>query len=70
MALFWGDRLTDQARQSVRQAIAKLRRTFDVGEGAVILTEYDRVGLNREFVTVGAAIFVARRRCGGGWREC
>ena len=26
MALFWGDRFTDQARQSLRQAIAKLKR--------------------------------------------
>ena len=52
MALFWGDRFTDQARQSLRQAIAKLRRTFDIAEGDVLLTEHDRVGLNPDIVTV------------------
>ncbi len=57
MALFWGDRFTDQARQSLRQAIAKLRRTFDSAEGDVILTEHDRVGLNPEFVTVDVDAF-------------
>jgi len=57
MALFWGDRFTDQARQSLRQAIAKLRRTFDVAEGGVIITEHDRVGLNTELVTVDVDAF-------------
>ena len=57
MALFWGDRFTDQARQSLRQAIAKLRRTFDVLEGDVNLTEHDRVGLNPDLVTVDVDTF-------------
>ena len=48
MALFWGDRFTEQARQSLRQAIAKLKRTL----GDVILTEHDRVGLNPASVSV------------------
>ncbi len=57
MALFWGDRFTDQARQSLRQAIAKLRRTLDVTEGEVILAEHDRVGLNPDLVTVDVDTF-------------
>jgi DNA-binding SARP family transcriptional activator len=52
MSLFWGDRFTDQARQSLRQAIAKLRRTLDGGDGDVIIADNDRVGLNPEFVRV------------------
>ena len=44
--LFWGDRFTDQARQSLRQAIAKLKRLFgDLAEDA-LLTDDDRVGLS------------------------
>ncbi|MGI9389796.1 MAG: BTAD domain-containing putative transcriptional regulator [Boseongicola sp.] len=57
MALFWGDRFTDQARQSLRQAIAKLRRTFEVADREVILTEHDRVGLNPDNVVVDVDTF-------------
>lgn len=52
MALFWGDRFTDQARQSLRQAVAKLRRTFRAGDSDAILAEGDRVGLNPDLVKV------------------
>ncbi len=50
--LFWGDRFTDQARQSLRQAIAKLRKTLIHPEGDTIITDGDRVGLNPELVSV------------------
>lgn len=57
MELFWGDRFTDQARQSLRQAIAKLKKAL-VLEDAV-LVEGDRVGLNRDLVRVDVDTFAA-----------
>ncbi|MCW3780980.1 BTAD domain-containing putative transcriptional regulator [Defluviimonas salinarum] len=51
MALFWGDRFPEQARQSLRQAISKLRRSFD-GDADTIRTEGDRVGFAAEAVSV------------------
>ncbi|MCP4384388.1 MAG: tetratricopeptide repeat protein [Hyphomicrobiales bacterium] len=52
IALFWGDRFSDQARQSLRQAIAKLKRTLADEADDVVLTEHDRVGLNPDRVQV------------------
>lgn len=49
--LFWGDRFTDQARQSLRQAIAKLRRILPDGDRA-LLVEHDRIAFNPEAVRV------------------
>jgi DNA-binding SARP family transcriptional activator/TolB-like protein len=57
MALFWGDRFTDQARQSLRQAIAKLRRTLSVAGEDILLTEGDRVRFNPSKVVVDADEF-------------
>lgn len=57
MSLFWGDRFTDQARQSLRQAVAKLRRTFP--EPDAILALDDRVGLNPDLVRVDVDEFTA-----------
>lgn len=54
MALFWGDRFNEQARQSLRQAIAKLRRTFEADSGRVIVTENDTVGFTATAVTIDA----------------
>ncbi|MDA5092844.1 BTAD domain-containing putative transcriptional regulator [Aliiroseovarius sp. KMU-50] len=51
-ALFWGDRFTDQARQSLRQAIAKLKRTLLHPDGVTIMVDGDRVGLNPELVSI------------------
>ena len=51
-ALFWGDRFTDQARQSLRQAVAKLRRLFEHPDGTAIIAEGDTVGFNPDLVTV------------------
>ncbi len=59
MALFWGDRFTEQARQSLRQAIAKLKRALADDAGDAILTDGDRVGLNPEVVEVDVDRFAA-----------
>lgn len=50
--LFWGDRFTDQARQSLRQAIAKLRRILPANGDEVVFADGDRIGLNPEVVRV------------------
>lgn len=52
MTLFWGDRFNDQARQSLRQAISKLRRLLEDVNGDIILADPDRVGFNPEKVKV------------------
>ncbi len=62
MALFWGDRFTEQARQSLRQAISKLRRVFSPEGGDVILVEDDRVGLNPAKVVVDVDRFALLAR--------
>lgn len=59
MALFWGDRFTDQARQSLRQAVAKLRKILTDPAGPAILAEGDTVGLNPEVVSVDANRVIA-----------
>jgi DNA-binding SARP family transcriptional activator len=57
MTLFWGDRFTDQARQSLRQAISKLRKLLDFGSNEIIVTLNDQVGLNGELVTTDVERF-------------
>lgn len=57
MALFWGDRSTDQARQSLRQALAKLRRLLETGSPDVLQADPDRVGFNAEKVRVDVEEF-------------
>lgn len=52
MTLFWGDRFNDQARQSLRQAISKLRRLLEDVDGELILADPDRVGFNPDKVHV------------------
>lgn len=52
MTLFWGDRFNDQARQSLRQAISKLRRLLEDVDGDIILADPDRVGFNPDKVRV------------------
>jgi len=52
MSMFWGDRFTDQARQSLRQAVSKLRRMGLDFEEDIILSDDDRVGLNPDTVQV------------------
>lgn len=52
MTLFWGDRFTSQARQSLRQAVAKLRKLLDDGDRAVLRADADTVGLDPGAVEV------------------
>lgn len=54
--LFWGDRFTDQARQSLRQAIAKLKRILPDGDDA-FLTDQDRIAFNPDVVRVDVERF-------------
>ena len=56
-AIFWGERFDNQARQSLRQAISRLRKTLAEGEMPIFLTEGDHVGLNPEAVEVDAHAF-------------
>jgi DNA-binding SARP family transcriptional activator len=59
MTLFWGDRFTEQARQSLRQAISKLRKLLDHGPYEAVVTFNDHVGLNRELVTTDVERFTS-----------
>ena len=52
MSLFWGDRFTDQARQSLRQAIAKLRRMLADEPDDTLISDDERVGFNPARVEV------------------
>ena len=54
-ALLWGDTAEAQARQSFRQALARIRRAVGVGGPAVLLAEGDTVALNPALVSVDAA---------------
>ena len=58
--MFWGERFDSQARQSLRQAISRLRKTLANGKTPIILTEGDHVGLNPETVEVDAHEFERR----------
>ena len=50
--LFWGDRFTDQARQSLGQAIAKIRKLLPSDKHDILSVDQDRIGLNPECVQV------------------
>lgn len=45
-AIFWGERFDSQARQSLRQAISRLRGILDSAETPALLTDDDHVALN------------------------
>ena len=57
MAMLWGDRFTDQARQSLRQGLSKLRQAIDPEKKGVIRADQDRLGLNGELVDVDLSEF-------------
>lgn len=57
MTLLWGDRFTDQARQSLRQGLSKLRGYLNTEEKQVIWAVNDRVGLDPKLVDVDIAHF-------------
>jgi TolB-like protein/DNA-binding SARP family transcriptional activator len=55
MALLWSDRGEEQARASLRQALAELRRAL--GEPSPLRTEHDAVSLDPAMIAVDAAEF-------------
>ena len=60
VAMFWGDRFPDQARQRLRQAVAKLKRIFDsAGAPDALTADVERVGLNTDTVKVDVESFFA-----------
>jgi TolB-like protein len=62
IALLWGDRGDDQARASLRQALAELRRTL--GHAAPLQTEADTVRLDPALIAVDALGFEKAARSG------
>ena len=56
MALLWSDRSDEQARASLRQALAEMRRVL--GEPSPLRTEHDTVSLDPALITVDAVEFV------------
>jgi DNA-binding SARP family transcriptional activator/predicted ATPase len=54
-ALLWGDTAEAQARQSFRQALARIRRAISAGGPEILLAEGDTVALNPALVSVDAA---------------
>jgi len=57
VGLLWGGRFDKQARQSLRQAISKLRRIFEAAESEALTFDGDFLGLNTENVAIDAAQF-------------
>ncbi len=55
--LLWGDRFDDQARQSLRQAVSKLRQVVNVGERDVLWANADQVGLDPDLVDIDTHAF-------------
>lgn len=62
IALLWGDRSDEQARASLRQALAELRRTL--GGGAPLQTEGDAVRLDPALIDVDALEFEQAAKSG------
>lgn len=52
MSLLWGDRFTDQARQSLRQGLSKLRQAIDPDGIGIISSDNDRLGINPELAEI------------------
>jgi DNA-binding SARP family transcriptional activator/cytochrome c-type biogenesis protein CcmH/NrfG len=55
--LFWGARFEDQARQSLRQAVSKLRKTLNQNGQEVLWTDAELVGLNPDLINVDLTQF-------------
>jgi TolB-like protein/Flp pilus assembly protein TadD len=56
-ALLWGERFDEQARQSLRQGISKLRKALGDGEPKVLVIDGDDVGLNTDATEIDAVEF-------------
>jgi len=55
--LLWGTRFDDQARQSLRQAVSKLRKSLNSNGSEALWSNADQIGLNPEFVAVDTCDF-------------
>src|SRR5262245_34724447 len=66
MALLWGDRGDEQARASLRQALAELRR--GLGEPSPVRAEHDAVDIDPTLLAVDALEF-ERLAKAGKWEE-
>src|SRR5215813_7302322 len=62
MALLWSDRGDEQARASLRQALAEMRRVL--GEPSPVRTEHDAISLDPALIAVDAAEFELLARAG------
>lgn len=62
--LLWGDRGEEQARGSLRQALAELRRALGAGDGAVLVATRDTIALDGQAVTSDAAEFARLAEAG------
>jgi TolB-like protein len=62
MALLWSDRGEEQARASLRQALAELRRAL--GEPSPLRTEHDAIGLDPAMIAVDAIEFERLAKAG------
>ncbi len=56
-ALLWGERFDEQARQSLRQGISKLRKALADGDPKVLVIDGDDVGLNTDAADIDAVEF-------------
>ncbi len=55
--IFWGERFDSHARQSLRQAISRLRGILPINDPPILLTEGDQVRLNLDAVNIDACEF-------------
>lgn len=59
IGLLWGDRFPDQARQSLRQGISKLRQLLIVDGQHALTSDNDRIGLDLDLVSIDLVDFQA-----------
>ena len=62
IGLLWGDRFSDQARQSLRQGVSKLRQLLVVDGKQAVTSDNDRIGLDRDLISIDLAEFQALAR--------
>lgn len=59
IGLLWGDRFSDQARQSLRQGVSKLRQLLVVDGHHALVADNDRIGLDLNLISIDLAEFQA-----------
>jgi len=62
MNLLWGDRFNDQARQSLRQSISKLRQALASADEEALWIDGDRIGINTDMVSTDLEKFSKNAR--------